>query len=139
MKKLLIALTFVAFSMTVMGQKMVLVLDSIEYMKSIPCNHNHACSEHTHIFGICSTEDIGGVMTEFETSNGTSYGSLYLYLTNRNAFPVTVLVKYSYDELPSNVRAITLDTMVTQKIRIGFEGYLSKCYIHGLIVRKFVE
>ena len=139
MKKLLIALTFVAFSMTVMGQKMVLVLDSIEYMKSIPYNHNHACSEHTHIFGICSTEDIGGVMTEFKTSDGTSYESLYLHLTNRNAFPVTVLVEYSYEELPSNVRAITLDTMETQKIRMGITGYLSKCYIHGLIVRKFVE
>ena len=139
MKKLLIALTCVAFSMTVMGQKMVLVLDSIEYMKSIPYNHNHACSEHTHIFGICSTEDIGGVMTEFKTYDGSSHGALYLHLTNRNTFPVTVLVKYSYEELPSYVRAITLDTMETQKIRIGFDGYLSKCYIHGLIVRKFVE
>ena len=97
------------------------------------------------INGICVSEDIGGVDTEFIIDNGnkSDYGTplTSLVLTNYNSFPVSVIwkVKYKYnnytDEKSGNA---VLGVNGQKKIKL-YNTSTSYWTLEGLIVRKLAQ
>ena len=93
------------------------------------------------INGICATEDIGGVDTEFKGDYASGYyWNNRIVFTNYNSFPVTVLWKVDYTGNKSY-------SGKTGSIVIGVEGvkevqlndYYGNWSLSGLIVRKLAQ
>lgn len=131
MKKLIFTITCVVFAMTCLGQNII----------QVSGNQGNASEQKDdcpyRINGICSTEDIGGVMVDFkygEDGNGTSYDPVYLHVENYNSFPVTVLIEYHHDE-KHDIRNVVL-TSGGHKAMYLSNTYISRCTLQGMIVRK---
>ena len=136
MKKLIFTITCVVFAMTCLGQNIIQVSGNQgNSQKQDDCPFR--------INGICSTEDIGGVMVEFkygESGNGYSSEGVYLHAENYNSFPVTVLLQISYEDrynaLDPQVVTCVLPPSGYKATRLRFADSTSGCILDGIIVRK---
>ena len=131
MKKLIFTITCVVFAMTCLGQNIIQVSgNQSNSQKQDDCPFR--------INGICSTEDIGGVMVEFKyhTNDGG-----YIHLDNYNNFPVSVLLQVTYRRTSGvldNPRIIpcVLPSSGHKELKLAFGDYLSGYILDGIIVRK---
>lgn len=136
MKKLIFTITCVVFAMTCLGQNIIQVSGNQgNSQKQDDCPFR--------INGICSTEDIGGVMVEFkygESGDGDAYDGVYLHAENYNSFPVTVLLQISYEDkykaLDPQVVTCVLPPSGYKAMRLRFAKYTDGCILDGIIVRK---
>ena len=137
MKKLIFTITCIVFAVTCLGQNIIQVSGNQgNSQKQDDCPFR--------INGICSTEDIGGVMVEFkygESGDGKySSDGVYLHAENYNSFPVTVLllISYEYGSLVLDPQVITcvLPSSGHKAMRLRFANYTSGCILDGIIVRK---
>ena len=136
MKKLIFTITCVVFAMTCLGQNIIQVSGNQgNSQKQDDCPFR--------INGICSTEDIGGVMVEFkygESGNGHVTEGVYLHAENYNSFLVTVLLQISYEDkykaLDPQVVTCVLPPSGYKATRLRFADYTYGCILDGIIVRK---
>ncbi len=131
MKKYIIVMTFVAIAMSCFGQNIIQV-------NSEQGNSNSQKEDCAfRINGICSTEDIGGVMTEFKEGDLTGVGEhVYLHAENYNNSTVTVLLQYYYSK---NAEHDMLNFVLKpfEKKAIMLSGWYTSYYqLEGIIVRK---
>lgn len=128
MKKLIFTITCIVFAMTCLGQNIIQVSgNQSNSQKQDDCPFR--------INGICSTEDIGGVMVEYK-----KHGDMYVHFDNYNSFPVTVLLLFRYKDFDPTIITCVLPSSGHKEVRLGseFEGYhyASSCKTEGMIVRK---
>ena len=94
------------------------------------------------INGICSTEDIGGVMAEFkcgEDDEDYSHKGVYLHVDNYNNFPVTVLIEFHYGCNGADVidiRNVVLASGGHKAMHLKSSTYKTCYTLRGMIVRK---
>ena len=124
-------MTFVAIAMSCFGQNIIQV-------NSEQGNSNSQKEDCAfRINGICSTEDIGGVMTEFKEGDLTGAGEhVYLHAENYNNSTVTVLLQYYYSK---NAEHDMLNFVLKpfEKKAIMLSGWYTSYYqLEGIIVRK---
>ena len=138
MKKFIIVMTFLAYIVSGYGQKIMLVLDSLENFKVASYQDNCDCA--LRVNGICTTEDIGGVMTKITPDGG---GNGYLYLKNYNDFVVTVLLQIANDCGDSGLtdHLYNLILQPSEEMSVNLPLSCSPAYyaIEGIIVRKLAE
>ena len=131
MKKYIIVMTFVAIAMSCFGQNIIQV-------NSEQGNSNSQKEDCAfRINGICSTEDIGGVMTEFKIGNLTGEDNhVYLHAENYNNSTVTVLLQFYYSrEAEHDLLNFVLKPF--EKKAIMLSGWYTSYYqLEGIIVRK---
>lgn len=86
------------------------------------------------INGICSTEDIGGVMVEYK-KHTTDY-RLYAHFDNYNSFPVTVLLLFGYADLDPKIITCVLPSSGHKEVKVSDGSNVFNCKTEGMIVRK---
>ena len=136
MKKFIIVVTFLACVVSGYSQKVVLVVDSLENF-SVASNQEDCM---LRVNGICTTEDIGGVMAKITPDGG---GSGYLYLKNYNDFVVTVLLQIASVCGSSGLRdqLYNLILQPSEEMSVNLPLSCAPAYyaIEGIIVRKLAE
>ena len=127
MKKLIFTITCVVFAMTCLGQNIIQVSgNQSNSQKQDDCPFR--------INGICSTEDIGGVMVEYK-KHSDGY-DLYAHFDNYNSFPVTVLLLFGYDDLDPKIITCVLPSSGHKEVKVSDGSTESYCKTEGMIVRK---
>ena len=134
MKKFIIVVTFLACVVSGYSQKVVLVVDSLENF-SVASNQEDCM---LRVNGICTTEDIGGVMAKIVGSQDAA-----LHLRNYNNFVVTVLLQIASECGSSGLRdhLYNLILQPSEEMHVDLPYTCSSPYyaIEGIIVRKLAE
>lgn len=131
MKKLVLVLVAM-FPLLCFSQNITVTTDSNTLSPQNECPYS--------INGICSTEDIGGVDTRFETVREGSWNYVYLVLENYNNFTVSVLVEYTYEYGNTYIENYVLKAGESKMRKVQSGDSSRKAhYLNGFIVRKLSD